>query len=157
MPNTLTHLNLSGNNLKEDVTVSYFQTNVFFCNTLVDACSDVFYIFVFQNLCNFLAQPNVISHLDISKTDCSLETVIFSAYFRVIIHECKFMRSFSQIFGALLRGCATNLVHLNVSHNVFNTKKIKELPPSFKQFFTSSIGLKSVNMSYCKLPLDALK
>lgn len=62
-----------------------------------------------------------------------------------------------QIFGALLRGCATNLVHLNVSHNVFNTKKSKELPPSFKQFFTSSIALKFINMSYCKLPLDALK
>ncbi|XP_065226463.1 F-actin-uncapping protein LRRC16A isoform X2 [Planococcus citri] len=107
MPDTLTHLNLSGNNLKDDVT----------------------------NLCNFLAQPNVISHLDISKTDCSLET----------------------IFGALLRGCATNLITLNVSHNVFSTKKSKELPPSFKQFFTSSIGLKSIVMSYCKLPLDALK
>uniref|UniRef100_A0A1B6IVX5 CARMIL pleckstrin homology domain-containing protein n=1 Tax=Homalodisca liturata TaxID=320908 RepID=A0A1B6IVX5_9HEMI len=107
MPNTLTYLNLSGNNLKEDV----------------------------NNLCNFLAQPNQITHLDISGTDCTLET----------------------IFGALLRGCATNLVHLNVSKNAFSTKKAKEVPPSFKQFFTSTLSLKYLNMSYCKLPLEALK
>ncbi|KAJ1529208.1 hypothetical protein ONE63_006012 [Megalurothrips usitatus] len=107
MPNTLTYLNLSNNSLKEDVT----------------------------SLCNFLAQPNVIKHLDISKTETTLEA----------------------IFGALLRGCSTNLVHLNVSHNLFSTKKHKEVPLSFKQFFTSTLMLKYLNMSYCKLPLEALK
>ncbi|XP_026273496.1 F-actin-uncapping protein LRRC16A isoform X3 [Frankliniella occidentalis] len=107
MPNTLTYLNLSNNSLKEDVT----------------------------SLCNFLAQPNVIKHLDISKTEVTLEA----------------------IFGALLRGCSTNLVHLNVSHNLFSTKKHKEVPLSFKQFFTSTLMLKYLNMSYCKLPLEALK
>ncbi|XP_034249800.1 F-actin-uncapping protein LRRC16A isoform X3 [Thrips palmi] len=107
MPNTLTYLNLSNNSLKEDVT----------------------------SLCNFLAQPNVIKHLDISKTETTLEAV----------------------FGALLRGCSTNLVHLNVSHNLFSTKKHKEVPLSFKQFFTSTLMLKYLNMSYCKLPLEALK
>lgn len=107
MPNTLTYLNLSGNNLKEEI----------------------------NNLCNFLAQPNVIAHLDISGTDTILES----------------------IFGALLRGCATNLVHLNVSRNAFSTKKAKEVPPSFKQFFTSTLSLKHLNISQCKLPLEALK
>ncbi|XP_018918250.2 LOW QUALITY PROTEIN: F-actin-uncapping protein LRRC16A [Bemisia tabaci] len=107
MPTTLTHLNISDNYFKDDVT----------------------------NLCSFLAQPNTITHLDISRTDCPLETV----------------------FGALLRGCSTNLAFLNVSHNVFSTKKSKELPPSFKQFFISTLSLKHINMSYCKLPLDALK
>ncbi|XP_039285032.1 F-actin-uncapping protein LRRC16A isoform X2 [Nilaparvata lugens] len=107
MPNTLTYLNLSGNNLKEDV----------------------------NSLCNFLAQPNMLTHLDISGTECTLES----------------------IFGALLRGCATNLVHLNVSRNAFSLKKGKEIPPSFKQFFTSTLSLKYLNMAYCKLPLEALK
>lgn len=107
MPSTLTYLNLSGNNLKEEI----------------------------NNLCNFLAQPNTLTHLDISGTDTALET----------------------IFGALLRGCATNLVHLNVSRNVFSIKKTKEVPPSFKQFFTSTLSLKHLNMSFCKLPLEALK
>ncbi|XP_026686769.1 capping protein, Arp2/3 and myosin-I linker protein 3-like, partial [Diaphorina citri] len=112
MDSTLTYLNLSDNSLKDDVT----------------------------NLCNFLAQPNVLKHLDISNTECTLET----------------------IFGALLRGCATNLVDLNVSRNVFSTKNSskpgkQELPLSFKQFFTSALNLKSINIASCKLPLEALK
>ncbi|XP_046397648.1 F-actin-uncapping protein LRRC16A isoform X2 [Ischnura elegans] len=107
MPNTLTYLNLAGNCLRDEV----------------------------NNLYNFLAQPNTITHLDISGTDSVLETV----------------------FGALLRGCTTTLAHLNVSRNIFNTKKGKEVPPSFKQFFTSTLSLKHLNMSHCKLPLEALK
>ncbi|KAI9583698.1 hypothetical protein GQX74_005446 [Glossina fuscipes] len=85
--NSLTYLDLSGNNLKDDIT----------------------------NLHNFLAQPNVLEYLDLSSTDITLE----------------------NLFGALLRGCATHLSHLNVSHNSFSTKKGKEIPPSFKQFFTN--------------------
>uniref|UniRef100_A0A182S8B8 CARMIL_C domain-containing protein n=1 Tax=Anopheles maculatus TaxID=74869 RepID=A0A182S8B8_9DIPT len=57
----------------------------------------------------------------------------------------------------MLRGCATHLLHLNVSHNNFGTKKGKEIPPSFKQFFTSSLSLKHLNIASCKLPLEALK
>uniref|UniRef100_W8AJ71 Leucine-rich repeat-containing protein 16A n=1 Tax=Ceratitis capitata TaxID=7213 RepID=W8AJ71_CERCA len=105
--NSLTHLDLSGNSLKDDIT----------------------------NLHNFLAQPNVLEHLDLSSTDITLE----------------------NLFGALLRGCATHLSHLNVSHNSFSTKKGKEIPPSFKQFFTSSLSLKHLNIAGCKLPMEALK
>ncbi|XP_058833683.1 F-actin-uncapping protein LRRC16A isoform X4 [Topomyia yanbarensis] len=105
--NSLTYLDLSGNNLKDDV----------------------------NNLYNFLAQPNAIEYLDISRTDTTLES----------------------LFGALLRGCSTHLLHLNVSHNLFGTKKGKEIPPSFKQFFTSSLSLKHLNIANCKLPLEALK
>ncbi|XP_050323757.1 F-actin-uncapping protein LRRC16A isoform X3 [Bactrocera neohumeralis] len=105
--NSLTHLDLSGNSLKDDIT----------------------------NLHNFLAQPNVLEHLDLSSTDITLE----------------------NLFGALLRGCATHLAHLNVSHNSFSTKKGKEIPPSFKQFFTSTLSLKHLNIAGCKLPMEALK
>jgi len=56
-----------------------------------------------------------------------------------------------------LRGCATHLAHLNVSHNSFSTKKGKEIPPSFKQFFTSTFSLKHLNIAGCKLPMEALK
>ncbi|XP_051163471.1 F-actin-uncapping protein LRRC16A isoform X3 [Leptopilina boulardi] len=107
MPTSLQHLNFSGNTLKDDI----------------------------NNLCNFLAQPNSITHLDLSGTDTTL--------------EC--------LFGALLRGCATNLVHLNVARNSFSSKKTKEIPPSFKQFFTATLSLKYLNISCCKLPLEALK
>uniref|UniRef100_A0A1A9Z7G3 CARMIL C-terminal domain-containing protein n=1 Tax=Glossina pallidipes TaxID=7398 RepID=A0A1A9Z7G3_GLOPL len=104
--NSLTYLDLSGNNLKDDIT----------------------------NLHNFLAQPNVLEYLDLSSTDITLE----------------------NLFGALLRGCATHLSHLNVSHNSFSTKKGKEIPPSFKQFFTSTLSLKHLNIAGCKLPMEAL-
>ncbi|XP_070066390.1 F-actin-uncapping protein LRRC16A isoform X2 [Drosophila virilis] len=105
--NSLTYLDLSGNSLKDDIT----------------------------NLHNFLAQPNVLEHLDLASTDIMLE----------------------NLFGALLRGCATHLSHLNVSHNSFSTKKGKEIPPSFKQFFTSTLSLKHLNIAGCKLPMEALK
>ncbi|XP_017027352.1 F-actin-uncapping protein LRRC16A isoform X2 [Drosophila kikkawai] len=105
--NSLTYLDLSGNSLKDDIT----------------------------NLHNFLAQPNVLEHLDLASTDITLE----------------------NLFGALLRGCATHLAHLNVSHNSFSTKKGKEIPPSFKQFFTSTLSLKHLNIGGCKLPMEALK
>lgn len=62
-----------------------------------------------------------------------------------------------QLFGALVKGCTTNLVHLNVSKNPFSSKKSKESPLSFKQFFTSSLNLKYLNMAYCKLPQEAHK
>ncbi|XP_074093692.1 capping protein regulator and myosin 1 linker 1 leucine rich repeat protein isoform X2 [Cotesia typhae] len=107
MLTSLRYLNLSENTLKDDI----------------------------NNLCNFLAQPNSLTHLDLAGTDTTLES----------------------LFGALLRGCATNLVHLNVSRNSFTSKKTKEIPPSFKQFFTATLSLKYLNISYCKLPLEALK
>lgn len=85
---------------------------------------------------NFLAQPNAVCHLDLSNTDTPLES----------------------LFGALLRGCSTNLVHLNVSRNPWSTsRKCKDVPPSFKQFFMSTLCLKRLDMSGCRLPNEALK
>ncbi|CAG9816136.1 unnamed protein product [Phaedon cochleariae] len=104
---TLTFLNLSGNNLKDDIT--HFH--------------------------NFLSQSNALQHIDISSTDIILE----------------------NLFGALVRGCTTNLVHLNICRNPFSSKKHKEAPISLKQFFSSTLNLKYLNMSHCKLPQEALK
>ncbi|XP_073997427.1 capping protein regulator and myosin 1 linker 1 leucine rich repeat protein isoform X2 [Rhodnius prolixus] len=106
-PQSLTYLNLSGCVIREEI----------------------------NGLCSLLAEPNAITHLDISNTDIILDTV----------------------FGALLRGCSTSLVHLNCSRNSFCVKKCKEMPPSFKQFFTSTLSLKYLDMSHCKLPMEALK
>lgn len=109
MPSTLTYLNLSDNVFKEDI----------------------------NNLYNFLAQPNALTHLDLSGTECALDTV----------------------FGALLRGCTQKLATLNLARNQFSTKKSKEVivPPSFKTFFSSTIALKTLNMSSNKLPVESLK
>ncbi|KAM5300468.1 F-actin-uncapping protein LRRC16A isoform 2-T2 [Ctenodactylus gundi] len=105
---TLTHLDLSGNALRGD-DLSHMYT--------------------------FLAQPNAIVHLDLSCTECSLDTVC----------------------GALLRGCLQFLAVLNLSRTVFSHRKGREVPPSFKQFFSSSLALRQINLSGTKLSPEPLK
>lgn len=109
MSSSLTYLNLADNVMKEEVNKLY----------------------------SFLAQPNTITHLDLSGTDVALD----------------------MLFGALLRGCSQKLSHINLSRNSFSHKKPRDVtvPTSFKQFFSTSIGLKYLNLSATKLPTDALK
>jgi hypothetical protein len=87
-------------------------------------------------LCSFLAQPNVLAILDLSNTETPLEL----------------------LFPSLVRGCTTALTHLNLSRNPFSSsKKAKDVPPAFKQFFAATLAMQYLNMSYCKIPPDALK
>ena len=89
-----------------------------------------------QMLCSFLAQPNVLAILDLSNTETPLEL----------------------LFPALVRGCTSALTHLNLSRNPFSTsKKTKDIPPTYKQFFATTLSLQYLNMSFCKIPPDALK
>ncbi|XP_069393289.1 F-actin-uncapping protein LRRC16A isoform X3 [Paralichthys olivaceus] len=88
-----------------------------------------------QHFCHFLAQPNSLATLDLSNTDCSLD----------------------QVCSALLRGSVQHLSVLNVSKSVFPHRKGKEVPPSFKHFFSSALSLSSINVSGTKLPPEALK
>ncbi|XP_051921660.1 F-actin-uncapping protein LRRC16A-like isoform X2 [Hippocampus zosterae] len=108
IPNSLVHLDLSGNILRGD---------------------DM------QHFYNFLSQPNHLAFLDLSNTDCSLD----------------------QVCSALLRGSAQHLSVLNVSKSVFPHRKGKEVPPSFKHFFSSAMSLSSINVSGTKLAPDVLK
>ncbi|KAL6100246.1 carmil1 [Pungitius sinensis] len=88
-----------------------------------------------QNLHSFLSHPNCLQTLDLSNSDCSLE----------------------QVCASLLRGSLKHLSVLNMSKSVFSHRKCKEISPSFKQFFSSSQALSSVNLSGTRLPLEALK
>ncbi|KAM6968132.1 F-actin-uncapping protein LRRC16A-like [Aplochiton taeniatus] len=88
-----------------------------------------------QHFYNFLAQPNSLVTLDLSNTDCSLD----------------------QVCSALLRGSVQHLSVLNVSKSVFTHRKGKEVPPSFKHFFSSAESLSSVTLAGTKLPPEALK
>ncbi len=102
---------------------------------------------MFQKLYNFLAQPNNLTHLDLSGTDCNLESV----------------------FGALLHGCTNNLVHLNLSRNQFSggskkggksshhSDKDLVVPAAIKKFFSTAIFLRTLNLSSNRLPSEALK
>ncbi|XP_030268342.1 F-actin-uncapping protein LRRC16A isoform X2 [Sparus aurata] len=87
------------------------------------------------NLHSFLSHPNCLETLDLSNSDCSLELVCAS----------------------LLRGSLKHLSVLNMSKTVFSHRKCKEIPSSFKQFFSCSQALSSVSLSGTKLPVDALK
>ncbi|XP_066538421.1 F-actin-uncapping protein LRRC16A-like [Hoplias malabaricus] len=108
IPSTLSHLDLSGNLLRGDDLSNFY---------------------------NFLSQPNSLSTLDLSNTDCSLDLL------------CS----------ALLRGSVQHLAVLNVSKSVFAHRKSKDIPPTFKQFFSSTLALNTINVSGTKLPPEALK
>ncbi|XP_015751674.1 PREDICTED: leucine-rich repeat-containing protein 16A-like [Acropora digitifera] len=88
-------------------------------------------------LCEFLAKPNMLTHLNLSGTECPLDL----------------------LFGALFRGCVQHLASINLSGNTFTSKKTKDatVPPSFQQFFSSAQALKLLDMSDCKLPAEAVR
>nr|XP_045600770.1 F-actin-uncapping protein LRRC16A-like isoform X16 [Procambarus clarkii] len=135
----LSHLNLSQCGLTGkgvNMLAHSLSVNKYMCQTLTflslagnSLRDDV------NNLYNFLAQPNTLKTLDLSATECAIDAV----------------------FGALLRGCTSSLAHLILSRNSFGSKKTREMLPSFKQYFTSTLALKTLTLSQCKLPADALK
>jgi len=89
-----------------------------------------------QALCSFLTSPNTVAILDLSSAETPLDA----------------------LFGALVHGCVASLTHLNLSRNVFSSKKSKgEIPPAFKQFFAATRSLQYLNLSQCKLPSEAVK
>uniref|UniRef100_A0A3Q3XF12 CARMIL C-terminal domain-containing protein n=1 Tax=Mola mola TaxID=94237 RepID=A0A3Q3XF12_MOLML len=87
------------------------------------------------NLHSFLSHPNCVHTLDLSNSDCSLE----------------------QVCASLLRGSLKHLCVLNMSKTVFSHRKCKDIPSSFKQFFSCAQALSSVSLSGTRLPAEALK
>ncbi|KAM9068647.1 capping protein, Arp2/3 and myosin-I linker protein 3 isoform 10-T10 [Sarcophilus harrisii] len=87
-------------------------------------------------LYSFLAQPNALVHVDLSGTDCAIDLLL----------------------GALLHGCCSHLTYLNLARNsCSHSRKGREAPPAFKQFFSSAYTLSHVNLSATRLPLEALR
>ena len=110
-------------------------------------------------ICDFLAQANALTHIDLSSTECFVESV--SRIFRLATKcpcHCsiivqKIILLLFQIFGALIRGCCQNLAHLNLSGNQFTNRKSKDtnLSSSFQQvnFPYTHFGLQEVqHVSY---------
>nr|XP_012596752.1 F-actin-uncapping protein LRRC16A isoform X4 [Microcebus murinus] len=140
LPKGLKHLNLSKTSLSPKGVNSLSQSlsaNPLTASTLVhlDLSGNVLRGDDLSHMYNFLAQPNAIAHLDLSNTECSLDMVC----------------------GALLRGCLQYLAVLNLSRTVVSHRKGKEVPPSFKQFFSSSMALMHINLSGTKLSPEPLK
>ncbi|XP_056271297.1 capping protein, Arp2/3 and myosin-I linker protein 3-like isoform X3 [Pseudoliparis swirei] len=88
-----------------------------------------------SNLYLFLSQPNCLVHLDLSGTDCSVDS----------------------LFGALLRGCCADLSFLNLSKNSFSHRRVKDTLPLFRQFFSSAFSLTHLSLASMKLPPDVLR
>uniref|UniRef100_A0A8C3YGJ7 Capping protein regulator and myosin 1 linker 1 n=1 Tax=Catagonus wagneri TaxID=51154 RepID=A0A8C3YGJ7_9CETA len=140
LPKGLKHLNLSKTSLSPKGVNSLFQSlsaNPLTATTLIhlDLSGNILRGDDLSSMYSFLAQPNAIAHLDLSNTECSLDMVC----------------------GALLRGCLQYLAVLNLSRTVFSHRKGKEVPPSFKQFFSSSLALMQINLSGTKLSPEPLK
>ncbi|XP_078608034.1 F-actin-uncapping protein LRRC16A-like isoform X2 [Branchiostoma floridae x Branchiostoma japonicum] len=90
------------------------------------------------NLQGVFAQPNVLTHLSLSGTECAID----------------------PLFGAFKRGCIQHLQHLSLARNTFTHKKSKEpviASASFKEFFLNCQSLKHVSLSGTRLPPDAVK
>ncbi|KAM6920461.1 capping protein, Arp2/3 and myosin-I linker protein 3 [Lycodopsis pacificus] len=87
------------------------------------------------NLYLFLAQPNCLVHLDLSGTDCTVDS----------------------LFGSLLRGCCADLSYLNLSKNSFSHRKARDSLPTFRQFFSSAFSLTHVSLASVKVPPDSLR
>ncbi|KFQ36158.1 Leucine-rich repeat-containing protein 16A, partial [Merops nubicus] len=140
LPKGLKHLNLSRTSLSPKGVNSLSQSlsaNSLIASTLVylDLSGNALRGDDLASLYNFLAQPNALVHLDLSNTECALDMVC----------------------GALLRGCLQHLAVLSLSRTLFSHRKGKEVPPSFKQFFSSSLALMQINLSGTKLPPEPLK
>ncbi|KAG7468656.1 hypothetical protein MATL_G00145410 [Megalops atlanticus] len=87
------------------------------------------------NLFKFLSSGNAVSYLDLSGTDCPLDT----------------------LFVSLSAGCCSKLSYLNLSRNTFSHRKVREVTRSVKDFFSKSAELKYVGLSGTKLPPAALR
>uniref|UniRef100_A0AAR2KQT7 CARMIL C-terminal domain-containing protein n=1 Tax=Pygocentrus nattereri TaxID=42514 RepID=A0AAR2KQT7_PYGNA len=137
LPSGLKHLNLSKNSLSTkgvNILAQALCANSSVSNTLthLDLSGNTLRGDDLPNLWNFLGQPNSLQTLDLSNCDCSLDLVCSS----------------------LLRGSLKHLSVLNMSKSVFNLKKGKELPSSFKQFFNSAQALNTIIFSGTRLPLE---
>ncbi|XP_038562432.1 capping protein, Arp2/3 and myosin-I linker protein 2 isoform X2 [Micropterus salmoides] len=86
-------------------------------------------------LFKFLSSTNSLSHLDLSDTNCPLDT----------------------LFVSLSAGCCYKLMHLNLARNPFSHRKVREVTRSIQEFFSQSCELKYVGLSATKLPPQALR
>uniref|UniRef100_A0A8C5MQY3 Capping protein regulator and myosin 1 linker 1 n=1 Tax=Leptobrachium leishanense TaxID=445787 RepID=A0A8C5MQY3_9ANUR len=140
LPKGLKHLNLSKTSLSPKGVNSLSQSlsaNPLIASTLIhlDLSGNVLRGDDLSYLYTFVAQPNAIKCLDLSNTECAVDMVC----------------------AALLRGGLQHLATLNLSRTIFSHRKGKDVPPSFKQFFSSSIALSHINLSGTKLSPEPLK
>ncbi|NXU33767.1 CARL2 protein, partial [Drymodes brunneopygia] len=130
-----------------------------------------------SNLRNLLRHCHSLSHLSLAGTDCPLDAV--STMQRVLavspalspppslgcVRGCSASGSSStwltsppwQLFGALVHGPHTSLIHLDLSKNVYSHKRVKTISPDIKEFFSQACSLRHVSLAGTKLPADVVR
>ncbi|XP_043351322.1 capping protein, Arp2/3 and myosin-I linker protein 2 isoform X2 [Dermochelys coriacea] len=88
-----------------------------------------------SSLHSFLSRTNSVSYLNLAGTDCALDA----------------------LFGALALGCCANLAHLDLSKNVYSHKRLRDVPPAIKLFFSKAAALRYVGLASTKLPPEAVR
>ncbi|XP_026712786.1 capping protein, Arp2/3 and myosin-I linker protein 2 [Athene cunicularia] len=88
-----------------------------------------------NNLQSLLHQCHSLAYLSLAGTDCCLDA----------------------LFGALVHGCHTSLVHLDLSRNLYSHRRVKTISPDIKEFFSQACALRHVSLAGTKLPADAVR
>ncbi|RLW01244.1 hypothetical protein DV515_00008148 [Chloebia gouldiae] len=145
-PNSVLHtINLSGNQL-EDRGVTAFSRHMEKSSKGLQSLSLARTMLTakgMSTLCKALTDNKTIGfslrHLDLSGNPGSLAGDDIS------------------LFGALVHGSHTSLIHLDLSKNVFSHKRVKTISPDIKEFFSQACSLRHVSLAGTKLPADVVR
>ncbi|NWR24502.1 CARL2 protein, partial [Emberiza fucata] len=122
-----------------------------------------------SNLQSLLQHCHSLSHLSLAGTDCPLDAVSDPCPLLPSIPglceglQCPWLLLHTahippwQLFGALVHGSHTSLIHLDLSKNVFSHKRVKTISPDMKEFFSQACSLRHVSLAGTKLPADAVR
>nr|XP_046207834.1 capping protein, Arp2/3 and myosin-I linker protein 3-like [Oncorhynchus gorbuscha] len=142
LPNGLTQLSLSRISVSHkglgNLTQALRQNKAFsssLCHLDLSGNTGILATEEAVNLFKFLSGTNAVSYLDLSGTDCPVDT----------------------LFVSLSAGCCANLAHLNLSRNPFSHRKVREVTRTVKEFFSKSNELRYVGLAGTKLPPEALR
>ncbi|NXH12439.1 CARL2 protein, partial [Bucco capensis] len=112
-----------------------------------------------------LQQCRSLSHLSLAGTDCPLDAVSShtgaaspQSSSQIPVTLLAGAANPSQLlFGAMVHGCHSSLVHLDLSKNIYSHKKVKSISPAIKEFFSQACALSYVSLAGTKLPADAVR
>ncbi|NXT39207.1 CARL2 protein, partial [Pelecanoides urinatrix] len=122
-----------------------------------------------SNLQSLLRQCHSLSYLSLAGTDCPLDAVtrptpspvhpraVRGAAAPAGSSSTRLASPPRQLFGALVHGCHTSLVHLDLSKNLYSHKRVKTISPDIKEFFSQACALRHVSLAGTKLPADAVR
>ncbi|RMC09192.1 hypothetical protein DUI87_14199 [Hirundo rustica rustica] len=62
-----------------------------------------------------------------------------------------------SLFGALVHGSHSSLIHLDLSKNVYSHRRVKTISPDIKEFFSQACSLRHVSLAGTKLPAEVVR